>query len=76
MDEADKLPLLRSAFRLLVGQLHADDTVSIVTYAGAAGTVLEPTKVSERDKILSAIDTLTSPAARRPARRASTRPTA
>jgi Ca-activated chloride channel homolog len=59
MDEADKLPMLRSAFRLLVGTLQPNDTVSIVTYAGDAGTVLEPTKVSERDKILEAIDTLT-----------------
>jgi Ca-activated chloride channel family protein len=59
MDEQDKLPLLRSAFRLLVGKLKPDDTVSIVTYAGAAGTVLEPTRASEREKILQAIDTLT-----------------
>lgn len=59
MNEQDKLPLLRSAFGLLVGKLRPDDTVSIVTYAGAAGTVLEPTKASERDKILRAIDTLT-----------------
>jgi Ca-activated chloride channel family protein len=59
MNEQDKLPLLRSAFRLLVGKLRPDDTVSIVTYAGAAGTVLEPTKAAERDKILQAIDTLT-----------------
>ncbi|TJV47373.1 MAG: VWA domain-containing protein, partial [Mesorhizobium sp.] len=54
----DKLPLLQSAFRLLVNKLKPDDTVSIVTYAGDAGTVLEPTKVSEKDKILNAIDTL------------------
>jgi Ca-activated chloride channel family protein len=59
MDEPDKLPLLRSAFRLLVTKLRPDDTVSIVTYAGNAGTVLEPTKASDRDKILQAIDTLT-----------------
>ncbi|UVK36461.1 VWA domain-containing protein [Mesorhizobium sp. AR10] len=59
MNEQDKLPLLQSAFRLLVSKLKADDTVSIVTYAGDAGTVLEPTKVSEKDKILNAIDTLT-----------------
>ncbi|RUX30624.1 DUF3520 domain-containing protein [Mesorhizobium sp. M7A.F.Ca.US.011.01.1.1] len=59
MDEPDKLPLLKSAFRLLVGKLKADDTISIVTYAGDAGTVLEPTKASEKDKILSAIDNLT-----------------
>lgn len=60
MNEQDKLPLLQSAFRLLVNKLRPDDTVSIVTYAGDAGTVLEPTKASEKDKILVAIDNLTS----------------
>jgi Ca-activated chloride channel family protein len=59
MDEPDKLPLLRSSFRLLVDKLGPDDTVSIVTYAGDAGTVLMPTKASEKSKILSAIDNLT-----------------
>ena len=59
MNAPDKLPLLQSAFRLLVSKLKPDDTVSIVTYAGEAGTVLMPTKVSERAKILSAIDNLT-----------------
>ena len=59
MDEPDKLPLLKSAFRLLVDKLRPDDTVSIVTYAGDAGTVLMPTKASEKAKILSAIDNLT-----------------
>lgn len=58
MDEADKLPLLKSAFRLLVGTLKETDTVSIVTYAGDAGVVLEPTQAKERQKILDAIDTL------------------
>ncbi|WP_411196818.1 vWA domain-containing protein [Rhizobium sp.] len=58
MDEPDKLPLLKSAFRLLVNRLKPDDTVSIVTYAGNAGTVLEPTRVTEKSKILSAIDKL------------------
>ncbi len=58
MDEPDKLPLLKSAFRLLVNRLKADDTVSIVAYAGNAGTVLEPTPAAEKSKILSAIDRL------------------
>lgn len=58
MDEPDKLPLLKSAFRLLVNKLGPDDTVSIVTYAGNAGTVLEPTKASDKQKILDAIDNL------------------
>lgn len=58
MDAPDKLPLLKSSFRMLVDRLSADDTVSIVTYAGDAGTVLEPTKASDKAKILAAIDTL------------------
>ncbi|MFK0273020.1 von Willebrand factor type A domain-containing protein [Ensifer sp. NPDC090286] len=58
MDETDKLPLLKSAFRLLVEKLKPEDTVSIVTYAGNAGTVLEPTAVKDKAKILAAIDTL------------------
>lgn len=60
MHSRDKLPLLKSAFRLLVNQLGADDTVSIVTYAGRAGTVLEPTKVSDKHKILAALENLRS----------------
>ena len=58
MDEPDKLPLLKSAFRLLVNTLKSSDTVSIVVYAGNSGVVLEPTKVSEKQKILDAIDNL------------------
>jgi len=58
MDAPDKLPLLKSAFRLLVDKLKDTDTVSIVTYAGNAGVVLEPTAAKEREKILDAIDNL------------------
>lgn len=58
MDEPDKLPLLKSSFRLLVNKLKPTDKVSIVTYAGDAGIVLEPTKASEKAKILAAIDNL------------------
>ena len=58
MNDADKLPLLKSAFRLLVNTLDPDDTVSIVTYAGEAGTVLEPTPVSDKRKVLEAMDNL------------------
>jgi Ca-activated chloride channel family protein len=67
MDQPDKLPLLKSAFRLLVNQLGADDTVSIVTYAGDAGTVLEPTKASDKARS-SRRSTRCRRAARRPAR--------
>lgn len=60
MNAPDKLPLLRNAFRLLVSSLKPDDRVSIVTYAGSAGTVLEPTPVSQSAKILAALDRLSS----------------
>lgn len=58
MHEADKLPLLKNSFRMLVDRLDAEDTVSIVTYAGNAGTVLEPTKASDKAAILAALDNL------------------
>lgn len=58
MDEPDKLPLLKRAFALLVDQLGANDTISIVTYAGSAGVVLEPTRASEKAKILGALENL------------------
>ena len=58
MQSADKLPLLKNSFRLLLEKLGPDDTVSIVAYAGSAGTVLEPTKASDRGKISAALDRL------------------
>jgi Ca-activated chloride channel family protein len=60
MDEPDKLPLLKRAFGLLVDQLGENDTISIVTYAGSAGVVLEPTKGSDKARILSALDNLSA----------------
>ena len=58
MNQPDKLPLLKQSFRLLTEQLRDEDRVSIVVYAGAAGTVLEPTRGSARDSILQALDGL------------------
>lgn len=60
MEEPDKLPLLLNSFRLLLDTLSADDTVSIVTYAGSAGTVLEPTRVADKAKILAALGNLSA----------------
>lgn len=58
MNEPNKLPLLRNSFKLLLSSLKPDDTVSIVVYAGSAGTVLEPTKASDKNKILAALNKL------------------
>ncbi len=60
MDSPDKLPLLKKSLRMLINEMGEDDTVSIVVYAGAAGTVLEPTKGSEKSKILGALDRLSA----------------
>jgi len=58
MSSPDKLPLVKDSMRLMVNGLKATDTVAIVVYAGAAGMVLPPTKVGEKDKILAALDSL------------------
>ncbi len=58
MDEPNKLPLLKNAFRMLVNQLSARDRVSIVVYAGAAGAVLPPTPGDQKATILAALDQL------------------
>lgn len=58
MDEPDKLPLVKQSMGLLLDTLRPDDTISIVVYAGAAGTVLEPTKAKEKTKILAALNNL------------------
>ncbi|MEX1239491.1 MAG: YfbK domain-containing protein, partial [Cyclobacteriaceae bacterium] len=58
MNQANKLPLVKKSFQLLVDQLRSQDHVAMVVYAGAAGAVLEPTSGDNKKKILAAIDQL------------------
>ncbi|MCE7066083.1 von Willebrand factor type A domain-containing protein [Dyadobacter sp. CY326] len=58
MADENKLPLLKQAFKLLVDQLRAEDKISIVVYAGAAGEILPPTSGSAKMKIKEALDKL------------------
>ena len=58
MQEPNKLPLVKQSLAMLVNQLGPNDRVAIVTYAGSAGTALEPTPASQKQKILSVIDQL------------------
>jgi Ca-activated chloride channel family protein len=60
MNAPDKLPLVKQSMSLLLDQLKPSDTVSIVVYAGAAGTVLAPTKVSNKTDIFAAMDSLSA----------------
>lgn len=58
MSDPNKLPLLKSSFKMLVNELREQDHVAIVVYAGAAGLVLEPTSGAEKKKIIEALDNL------------------
>jgi Ca-activated chloride channel homolog len=54
----NKLPLVKSAMRLLVNQLRAKDRVAMVVYAGSAGLVLPSTPGDQKSTILDAIERL------------------
>ena len=58
MMPANKLPLVKQSFRLLVNELREQDRVAIVVYAGAAGLVLPSTSGAEKETILAAIEQL------------------
>ena len=58
MDQPNRLPLLQSAFKLLVDNLRPQDRVSIVTYGGGVHVVLYPTSGAEKKKIIEVIDAL------------------
>jgi Ca-activated chloride channel family protein len=58
MNSPDKLGLLKSSLKLLTRQLDADDSVSMVVYAGASGVVLEPTPGNQRARIIAALERL------------------
>lgn len=58
MKSKDKLPLLKTAFSYLVGNLDADDTISIVTYSGSEAIVLDGANGLESEKIMAAINSL------------------
>lgn len=58
MSSEDKLPLLKSAIRLLINQLRPVDRISIVVYAGASGVILDGADSTEKEEILDAIDAL------------------
>lgn len=58
MSDVNKLPLLKTSFKMLVEQLRSQDHVAIVVYAGAAGLVLPPTSGENKRTILEALDRL------------------
>ncbi len=58
MSPEDRLPLVKNALRMLVDELKPEDTVALVTYASGSGVALEPTRISDKGRIVAAIDAL------------------
>jgi Ca-activated chloride channel family protein len=59
MNAPNKLPLVVRSMEMLLDGLKPTDTVGIVVYAGEAGTVLEPTPVRNKERIVEALRSLT-----------------
>ena len=60
MEDPEKLPLLKQSFKYLLGLMRPQDRVAIVTYSGKARVVLPSTSSAEKNRIIQAIDGLTS----------------
>jgi Ca-activated chloride channel family protein len=58
MDMPNRLPLLKSAFTLLVNNLRDKDTISIVVYGSVIGVWLQPVSGKEKEKIRKSIEEL------------------
>ncbi len=58
MDVDNRLPLLKSAFKLLVENLRSEDVVSIVTYGDNVTVVLQPTHGDAKQQIIDALEGL------------------
>jgi Ca-activated chloride channel family protein len=58
MSSANKLPLLKQTFKILIENLRDEDKVAIVVYAGAAGCVLESTPGTKKERIREALERL------------------
>ncbi len=60
MDMPNRLPLVKAAFQMLVKNLRAIDTVSIVVYGGTVAVWLQPTSGAEKQQIIQSIEELTA----------------
>lgn len=58
MEQANRLPLVKKALRLLINELRPEDKVSIVTYANGVNEVLSGVKGSNKEKIINAVENL------------------
>jgi len=60
MNSDDKLQLAKASLKMLTKQLRAQDTITLITYAGNTEVVLPATPGNQTPKILNAIDNLSA----------------
>lgn len=60
MEQPNRLPLLKTAFRMMVQNLRPIDTISMVVYGGTVAVALRPTSGIEKEKIMAVVDSLTA----------------
>src|SRR5699024_2807061 len=60
MNSNDKLQLAKSSLKILTKELRAQDTITLITYAGNTEVVLPATAGNQTQKILNAIDNLSA----------------
>ncbi len=60
MDMPNKLPLLKTGYRLLIKNLRAIDSVSIITYGEQVTIITESVSGNEKDSLIKAINSLTA----------------
>lgn len=53
-----RLPMVKSALKLLTKQMRPQDSIAITVYAGAAGLVLPPTSGADKNTVFEALDSL------------------
>jgi Ca-activated chloride channel family protein len=58
MREDGRLELVKQSLEMLVERLHSADTIGVVAFSSNAWVVLEPTRASEKNRILDAIYSL------------------
>lgn len=58
MELPNRLPLLKTAFRMLVNNLREKDTITLVTYGGIVDVALPPTGGAQKEVIIRAIEEL------------------
>lgn len=60
MSAANKLPLVKRAFLLLLENLSAEDRISIVTYASSDAVLIDGADIDQKAEIMTAIESLSA----------------